>query len=100
MKTFEDKVEKEFDIDSKTGYMLPSLQSKTLFIEVYYSNKNKERKSTILSRTFIHGGGGFDETIISTEAFDSILSNANHPKFENVGDFEKYAFKKYFKPFN
>ena len=100
LKTFEDKAKKEFSIDSKKGYMLPSLQSKTLFIEIYYSNKNKERKSIILKRTFIHGGGGYDETIISSEALDSILNNAVHPKFENVGDFEKYAFKKYYKSFN
>ncbi|WP_313516743.1 hypothetical protein [Sphingobacterium sp.] len=90
------KYKEKFDLNSKEGYLLPVLQTKVNFVEVYYLNKNKEKKSTIFRREHIRGFPEYDEEIITQNELDSVLSNSIYQDFESIKDFENYAFKKYF----
>jgi hypothetical protein len=93
------KLEHEYSLDSPMGYMLPSLKEEETYIIIYYSNKNKERKSVISCRYFIHGGGGYDLITIDQEDFEFNINEANIPKFEDIDSLWNYLkiekFKKW-----
>lgn len=93
------KFEKEYNLESDKGFMPPSLQGKSTFVEVYYMNKNKIRNSVIFERTFLNGYG-YDELIIPNEEFDQIVKKANIPKFDNVNELWDFVCENYFTPFN
>lgn len=93
------KLEDEYSLDSQIGYMSPSLKEEETYIIIYYSNKNKERKSVISCRYFIHGGGGYDLITLDQEDFYFNINEANIPEFNDKDSLWNYLktekFKKY-----
>lgn len=93
------KLEHEYSLYSPMGYILPSHKEEETYLIIYYSNKNKERKSVISCRYFIHGGGGYDLITIDQEDFEFNINEANIPKFEDIDSLWNYLkiekFKKW-----
>lgn len=91
----EAKLEEDYGINSKKGYLIPHLYGQVTYVRSYYRNKNGEVKSSYFSRTFIHGGGGYQEEVISEEAYNAMLKRVKLPKFDTPDLLWKYVQRKF-----
>lgn len=86
------------EADSLIRY-LPSLQSVYYLIEIIYTNRFNETKSIYLKKQHIHGSG-FNDTVITSEEFETLLKISDIPSFDNANQLWNYILDNYHHVYN
>lgn len=94
--SLESKLDRLYPLGSEQGFMPPSLYGTLTYVVTYYTNKNGERNCVILCRRFFHGGGGYEQFVVSQKEFDEIKARANLPKFGTIDSLWAFIKKKNF----
>lgn len=90
----------EITDDPGIGFMAPSAQSKVVYIEIFYMNKNLQPNTVVMRRFHQHGVGGYDTRAIDRGEFRKALQDAEKQSFRNVTRLWDHLVKNYFVPYN